>query len=451
MENKYILSYLKDYYQNPQAERILDYFKVDFDNYLYAYGCQFGVYDNLEVNRQYMYEKRGSSKKSIKYILKTALKNLYGFVHHEAYLFLSKRINQSDSFNNAESFKKVLFINHVSLKLREEFVKKNIKVYCVEEFNNKKNPDIKIIFDWYESLNKLSFSERLELNRYDCLDGFIKVIQKKFNDFDGLFVGDDEYFICKLFIDAFKEMNIPTYNWSHGIEASVGMPLRTDFVLVWGPDMKKTLIKDGKKEESILVSGNINYFSAENIRNFRNSFDDVLVLTSVTIGHIRHTWDYESFAQWDRSLLLTYIYSVEKVLKSLGVKHARLRPHPINNKLWVEKFIDTGFYSIDYQPLDKSLESATLAIGPTSSTFAESLRKGVMYIVYEPGDGVKNIAGVTLVPPFDDSDSDLRVAFSEKQLKELLTSHYTCSSKVLDKYIIPFDMDSFIHTLGKKE
>ena len=34
MENKYLLSYLRDFYDNSQMDRILDYFKVDFDKYL---------------------------------------------------------------------------------------------------------------------------------------------------------------------------------------------------------------------------------------------------------------------------------------------------------------------------------------------------------------------------------------------------------------------------------
>jgi hypothetical protein len=364
---------------------------------------------------------------------------------------MSRRVSKTTSTDNSESFKKVLFIDHVSIKVREGFAKNNIRVYCIEEYNNKKHSDIHNIFEWYDSLSNLTFRERLELERYDCLDRFIDVIRNNFNDFDGLFVGNDEYFMPKLFIDAFKSMNIPTYNWSHGLDATIGMRKRTDYTLVWGPALKGKFVKDGNKDDSILVSGNINYYDVSNVLGFRDSLDDVLVLTSATVAHIRHTWDYASFEKWDRSLLLTYIYSVEKVLKSVGVKHARLRPHPINNKLWVDKFIDTSFFSIDYQPLEKSLESATLAIGPTSSTFVEALHKGVTYLVYEPGRNKRNITDIPLVAPFDGSDPKIDVAFTEDQLKNLIETKYSYGPNVLEDYMVPFDINSFIHTLGKRD
>lgn len=448
MDNKYLLSYLKDYYHNPRMDRVLDYFKIDFDNYLYAYGSQFGVWDNLEVNYQYMYDEGQDKKyKAIKF--KNLCLNLYTFVRHRAYLFFIRHFGLINSNEKDVSCKKVLFLDHVSIKTMTEFQKYNIRAISISEYNDKKHFDIKKIFDWYNSLGKLSFKERLELDRYNCLDGFVNSIQNEFKNFDGLFVGNDEYFICKLFIDAFKEMKIPTYNWSHGIEAVVGMGMRTDYKLVWGNQLKDNLVKDGKREDSIIVSGNINYFDVSEITSFRNSLEDVLVLTSVTIGHIRHSWEYDSFEIWDRSLLLTYIYSVEKVLRSVGIKHARLRLHPINNKSWVDKFIDTSFYSLDYLSLEKSLERTTLAIGPTSSTFVEALRKGVVYLIYEPGENGKSITEAPLVSPFDGSDPNIKVAFKEDQLKDLIENKYSYKKNVLDNYMIPFDINSFIHTLGK--
>ena len=446
---KYLLTYLKEYYNDPSMDRVLDYFKAELDNYLYAYGCQFGEWDNYEAGIKYMYEG-GSPKIAYYKKIKKVLLDFFYSVRHQVYVYIIKHFSHTYRNNQSDQYKKVLFLDHVSLKTRAEFEKKNIAVFSIGEYDTQNNRDIHNIFEWYKSLNKLTFKERLELERYKCLDGFINSIKNTFNDFDGLFVGNDEYFISKLFIDAFKSMHIPTYNWSHGIEAAVGLEMRTDYKLVWGDKLKDNLIKDGKKEEAILISGNINYFDSANLTAFRNSLDDVLVLTSVTIGHVRHVWDYEQFGKWDRSLLITYIYSVEKVLKSLGVKHARLRPHPMNNKLWVDKFIDTDFFSMDNLSLEMSLERATLAIGPTSSTFVEALRKGVTYLVYEPGGGRKGMTDIPLVKPFDGSDPNIKVAFTEEGLKELIVSKYSYNKNVLDNYMKPFDINSFIHTLGKK-
>lgn len=448
MDNKYLLSYLKSYYNDPRMDRVLDYFKVDFDYYLYAYGCQFGSNDNLEKNIQFLYDNDFGKVKSStpkKFSLKILLKNKLISIMSKAQNYSIEKQAKLD-----ENFKKVLFYNKLPRKAKSIFAKHQIRVVCLDDYLNDNYPQILEIFKWYDSLSMLSFAERLQLGRYDCLDVFIRSIQETFNDFDGFFVGNDEYFLSKLFIDAFKGMGIPTYNWSHGIDAEVGIPMRTDYLLVWGPALKENLIKDGKSAESIIVSGNIHYFEIPAITHFRTSLNDVLVLTSVTVANIRHNWDYNTFAKWDRSLLITYIYSVEKVLKSIGVKHARLRPHPINNKLWVEKFIDTDFFTIDYLPLNQSLEKATLAIGPTSSTFVESLQKGLTYLIYEPGKNERNLVGLPLIPPYDGSDNNVKVAFDEDQLKELIETKYTYNPNILDKYMVPFDVGSFRNTLDKK-
>lgn len=446
MDNKYLLSYLKDFFNDPRMNRVLDYFKVDLDFYLYAYGSQFRDYDNLENTIQYMY---GGPKRNVLFRKKTGFIN---WLRHKAYILASRRVDKTaNKRKKSEAInKKVLFIENVSIEAKSKFSENNITVYCLDDYLNKNHSGICKIFEWYDSLYKLSFKERLELERYTCLDDFIVIIQDTFKDFDGLFVGNEEYFKCKLFIDAFKGIGIPTYNWSHGIDCTYEVPMRVDYQLVWGKGVKDNLVRYGRNKDSIIVAGNIRYFDVPKSIHFRNSLEDVLVLTSVTVANIRHSWEYEYFDKWDRSLLLTYIYSVEKVLKDVGIKHARLRPHPINNKLWLEKFIDTDFFSLDDLRLDKSLERASLAIGPNSSTFVEALRKGVTYLVYEPGDDGKNLLDTKLNPPFDGSDENLKVAFNEEQLKELIVNRYSCNQNILDKYIVPFDINSFKHTLGRK-
>lgn len=445
MENRYLLAYLKEYYNDPRMDRILDYFKVDFDYLLYAYGNQFSPNNNIENNIQN--KKEGPKElflKPYKYI-STSLK-------HIVYMMYSKCVLRSSfkKLPNCGTNRHVLFIEPISIALKKEFANSGIKAISIIEYNNDNYPQIKALFEWYKQIRELPFNERLHIERYDCIDGFIYDIQSIFKDFDGLFVGNEEYFLCKLFIDAFKNIGIPTYNWSHGLDSSIGIERRVDYRLVWGEGVKNNLIKYGDDADSIIVSGNIKYIKISNHSSLRNSLDDVLVFTSATIANIQHTWDYNLFPHWDRSLLITYIYSIEKVLKELGVKHARLRPHPINNYSWVAQYIDNSFYEIDYLPLEKSLDKATLAIGPTSSTFVEALSKGVNYLVYEPSENGNNLINVGLRPPFDGSDSNLKVSQDEEQLKELIKTNYSCDSNFLSKYIVPFNIDSFINTLGKK-
>ena len=455
MENKYLLSYLRDFYDNSQMDRILDYFKVDFDKYLYGYGCQFSKFDNREKSIEYMYEEGGGPRKKVIGQINFSLFVIFlkMIVKKMLYLIALKkhRLSTIDREDNPISIKKVLFLSDVSYATKLEFEKRNIHMFIIDDYWNDKHPNIYPIIQWYEELNKLSFKERLQIDRYKCLDLFINNIQEEFKDFDGLFVGNDEYFICKLFIDAFKGMGIPTFNWCHGIDCALGVPKRVDYQLVWGRGVKENLVNAGGNPDSIIVSGNINYVNVPDNAHFRNSLDDVLVLTSATVANVRHTWDSNSFVQWDRSLLILYIYSIEKVLKSVGVKHARLRLHPINNKLWVDKFIDTDFYIMDTDSLSRSFKKATLAIGPTSSTFIEAIRAGLTYLVYEPVDSAgKTLVGGMLRPPFDGSDENLKVALTEDQLKDMIEAGYSCNKTIMDKYIVPFNIDSFVNKLKNR-
>lgn len=446
MENKYILAYLKQYYQSPKMNRILDYFKVDFDYYLYGYGRQFSPYNDKESKLYCLYED--SCLKRIVYKLSEAYSTTYRSLIVDIKSAVKKVIRKQPVYK--ATYKKVLFVEPVSDSIKFQFAAKGITIVSLPDYIKRNKTVLVDLIKWYDSLNNLSFVQRLELSRYECLDFYIKTIQKEFSDYEGLFVGNDEYFICKLFIDAFKGINIPTFNWSHGIPCIDEDHERADYHLVWGWGIKKYLIEAGKTEDKIIVSGNINYFDIPEHVSFKNTLDDVLVMTSVTIANIRHTWDYETFDKWDRSLLLTYIYSVEKVLKECGVKKARLRPHPINNILWLEKFIDLDFFIIDKERLDKSLEHSTLVIGPTSSCFVETMRKGVTYLVYEPGDNGRNLNGRKLEPPFDGSDGCMKVATTEDQLKEMITSGYTSNREILEKYMEPFSIDSFLHLIHKK-
>lgn len=455
---KYLLSYLKDYYKDPKMDRILDYFKVDFDRYLYGYGRQFRPVINDKESELFLLYEEDYLKRSLyrfhRFCFNTAI-DLYYPIRRSFCKIFHPYDRKKEIYDNLNAkyitSKKVLFFSGESSTLKNKFAEKGIDVVFINEYFKSTKSELRTLDKWKQDLYKLSFRERLQIERYDCLDKYIKIIQEEFRGYSGLFVGNDEYFECKLFVDAFKEMGIPTFHWSHGIPGPYDEDLyrRADYLMVWGKGFKDNFVKTGMDSDKIIVSGNIHYFEIPDNLKFRNSLDDVLVMTSVTIGDITHRWNYDKFPIWDRSLLITYIYSVENVLKSIGVKRARIRLHPVNNKAWVSKFIDTDFYEVDYSCLDESLNKATLVIGQTSSTFVEVMRKGITYIVYEPGSNGHNINNEKLDPPFDGSNPSLQVAFTEEKLKEMIETHYTPNPDVLKQYMVPFDISSIVPYLKK--
>lgn len=262
----------------------------------------------------------------------------------------------------------------------------------------------------------------------------------------GLIIPNCEPFLYNLHLDIFKKLQIPSFTVLHGLPGIYDLESekKADYLLVWGEQIKQNYIDVGFDSERVKVIGHPRYQEVPKITKLRNSLDDVLVATTGSVQFDPYGWEYDKFPLFDRNLLLVYCYSVEKVLKKLGVKHARLRAHPSVGLEWLEKFVDMNFYTVEKNgkcALSDSLNRSSLVIGPTSSVWLESVLYGVNYIVYEPGDGKNNLSNAPLVPPFDGSDSYLDVAFDEDALFDMIKHGYQLNTAILDKYISPFNFE----------
>jgi hypothetical protein len=262
-----------------------------------------------------------------------------------------------------------------------------------------------------------------------------------------------ELFETKIFIDVFRDLGKISIELIHGVPGtSSRIEDRVDFLLVYGEKIRKNCIISGYNPQKVLVAGNSKYLGqpVQNPSSLRCYYEDILVLTSAPFAGHQHDWEFEMFPIFDRSLLITYLYSVENVLKKNGISHARLRPHPSVSKEWLAGYVDMDFYELDYLPINLSLEQATCCIGQNSTTVFEAIQSGVSYMVYEPGDGSFSMTGSLLVPPFDGSDSFLRIANTEEQLDEMIQSHYCPDIKILSEYFESFKPKVILDILSKQ-
>ena len=179
-------------------------------------------------------------------------------------------------------------------------------------------------------------------------------------------------------------------------------------------------------------------------RNLKFSLEDILVITKTVSGAPPCS---NEIRLSDRGNLLLFLYSIENVLKMLGVKAVRFRPHPSENPEWYLEFINSDFYRLDTSSLQESIQRSSLIIGSNSTVFLESIYYGVNYLIYEPSIDNVDLVNDLLVPPFDGSDSRIPVAKSEEELKYLLINEYRIDPAFFHEYIkTPFDI-SFVRQL----
>lgn len=252
------------------------------------------------------------------------------------------------------------------------------------------------------------------------------------NDIKALFLSNDMAFLEKLLISIFKELNLPTFVFLHGIPTTYNNidNNRADYLVVWSDEIKKIYVNIGVEEEKIIVSGNPIYSSKINI-NLSFNLNNLLVITH-SITQIPE--NSEKLILQERGALLTYLYSIQKVLSKLGVKSVKFRPHPSENPKWYLKNLDTNFYFLDTQSIDTSIKNSSMVIGPISTVFFDAVANNKNYIVYEPLVNNKSAKNFELVPPFDGSDTRIPVANSESQLIALIKNKKIVNKDVLDDY-----------------
>ncbi|NLU94409.1 hypothetical protein [Chitinophaga sp. Ak27] len=262
--------------------------------------------------------------------------------------------------------------------------------------------------------------------------------------YQALFLYTDQYFQAKVSIKAFKQQNRPSFILSHGLPGiySSYIDSKADYLMVWGNKIKENYIKAGFSEEKILVSGHPAYQQRNYTQQtLRFDLSDVLVLAKAVSAH-QHSY---SPIVCDRGVLVIYLLRIKEVLQSLGVKRARLRPHPTMSVDWLLSFLGDDFFTVDTQPLPASLQRSSLVVGPTSTVLLESVFHGVNYTIFEPVFEGKDLTGYTLVPPFDGSDDNIPVAFTDSELLRMLKNKESVNPELVNTYLAPFDITAIQH------
>ena len=446
---KYIVQYLYENTQDKRAKRFLDYMKIDLDIRLWSTGLQTPYSFEYEMLLR-QWSAKQEAQLSVWKKLKRKIKSLVAVKAGVSHTPYSSNINSSYQ----HTWSVLSLVENISEENKKKIEEIGIELVSFKEAKNRFS-SISKLCKWYNSLSHLSFNELLEEKHAIVLNNLYNeaLNEVRQSDFNAVLVRTSELFYEKFFIDVFREIGRPSITLLHGLPAvyTKATESRSDYLLVWGNKIRENFIKAGYDPEHVIVAGNYKYtkeqLQAQN-STLRCSLSDVLILTSATYAEFQHEWEWEKFSVQDRSLLITYLYSIESVLKRCGVKHARLRPHPSVNKEWLADYVDLSFYQLDYEDFNTSLSKATLCIGQTSSTFLEALMSGVTYLVYEPGDGTHTISQGNLVPPFDGSEKALQVAYTERQLEQLIAQSYSPNKSILGEYLCAFEPGVLVGVLS---
>lgn len=418
--DKYLIKYLRDNAESELSSKYIDFFKIELDWHIYN--------NERHIAERYHREKKSSFKveiiKTLQYFY--AIAGLYEKTKYyelnvlSTLPFLDKLTLEKLEFNSYSPVwhsigKKNIFGDLQTIKWH-----KRIQKIIQKE-------------DFHSFLNKTLHFELEESQNH-----FLKQYKKK--DFRALLLHTDQNFYSKYFIDVFRKLEKPSIVFSHGLPGiySKEVDNRSDFLMVWSDKIKENYLNAGFDSDKIKVIGNPHYKKNQKDKELRSDLSDILVVPVSSI--LWHQHEYDSTVLVDKSMVVLYLYKVQKVLEKLGVKQVRYRTHPSINKDWVHAFLDQNFYVIDKQELVNSIKRSSLVIGATSTMLLESLIYGVNYIVFEPKDNENvNMAGFELVPPFDGSEKKLMIAREEDELENMLRNNVKTDYSLLHDYIQDFD------------
>lgn len=411
---RYILKYLQEHADSELIKKFIDYLKVDLDGMFYAYG------DNMNENYPLPRSMDWRFYTSLmKLLLKSRNTSNYKYkdINILSFVNLPAQACKESGFNFLSSIIQPVGDRMIYSKELIEFYVYYAKITRKKDFNDVVTKENAELLEHYKEKLLKEYSEY---------------------NFKALFVGNGEPFIFKLHLDLFKQLQVPSFIFLHGIPGIYNLDTerKADYLLVWGEQIRQNYINAGFDPNKVVVTGHPRYFEIPTDFKLRNNLSNVLVTTTASVSWSPHGWKADHFPIYDRSIIVLYCYSVQSVLQKMGVKHARLRVHPSVRKDWIMKFVDKKFYTIDTTSLQQSLHASSLVIGPTSTVWLESILAGVNYLVYEPElDGNEN----RLVPPFDGSDALMDVAFSEDSLYNMVKEKYMLDTKIVRKYIDPFE------------
>lgn len=255
--------------------------------------------------------------------------------------------------------------------------------------------------------------------------------------FKALFIPYAISFFEYISVSIFKSLGKPTFVFEHGIPATYLPELLSipDYTIVWGHKVKSNYLISGVEQEKILVAGHPTYQSYTPTQ-LRFDLGKVLVCTWSINGAALGN---EACNQ-NRGHLLYYLYSIQAVLKKLGVRQVRLRPHPSESAEWYERFVDTVFFLIDAAPLSESLSASSLVIGPASTVFIEAIYYGVNYLFYHPDEFNIEAFYNKEWPPYNGADLRIPVAHNAQELEQLLRHKKGIDPSCFSDYTqTPFD------------
>lgn len=423
---KYIINYLYEHTDNDLAKKYIDYFKYDMDSILY------GKTPSL-IRKTY--------KPSLKMQIQ---QNLYEAIKYITHPKKTGLINVLDFLGGTWNYD----FESIGLNLLSTCWQPSRRGYISNEiFRKSKNRYIKLLYkESYEKFITVDTVNYFEVQK----EKISTILQKE--HIKGGFFYNQEIFSCKYFIDILKGINRPSFEFIHGLPGIYTPEItnRTDYICVYGDKIKQNYIKAGVDESKILVTGTSKYsdYNSKQSHDLKNCLDDVLVFTTGACNWVKHVWRSEQIVVDDVGFILLYLYQVENVLKSLGVRKARLRPHPMNNKKWLECYIDNNFYIMDNESLGNSLSHATLSIGPTSTSLIDSLTCGVNYVVFEPSENGVKINGGKGVPPFDGTDNSIVIANNESDLLYVLKNNECSRLAFIEEYVSPLNFSEVIKRLN---
>lgn len=428
MENFYLIDYVMEH--SGINSDILDSIKYELDQHIYYYGSHFKYPKEILGNYKVA---RSRKLRDILWERVCIIKAL--FENNDA--VNGKGIISSSYFTINNEIRKIGYNVYLPpwSDIKDKIFLHNMRFY--QECELMKN--LFCESDFIGLIDEI-FVKRIEDFKEKLKDFYVK------NKISALIVPNDIEFFENISIKVFKELRRPSFVFLHGLPGRYNDidENRADYLIVWGEKIKEHYIKAGVPKDKIFVSGHP-YYKEVVKPDLRFGLENVLVITKAMNG----AQSGKGSRLNDRGNSILYLYSIQNVLKGIGIKSVRLRVHPSENYEWYAKFIDNKFFKFDKARLSDSLRAATLVIGPASTVFLEAVYYGVNYAVYEPSVNDIDFTNYKLAPPLDGSDRRIPVAKDEEGLTRLLKDGSGVDVTFLNDYIkTPFDINFIKKLLG---
>ncbi|MES2590493.1 MAG: hypothetical protein V4608_01325 [Bacteroidota bacterium] len=426
MQNFYLIDFLKK--TGKLSPELLSCLRFDLNQNIYYYGNQF------------KYPSEANFQKSLKSNIRKILKRL--FIRYK--IFQNKSIPTN----------KKLILSNAYFTVNQELKELNYHVYC-PSWSMSADRNVLSDFKLFTSSEKIkdkiqscNFNELISSEFLSELKKFEEELKLFFEKIklNALFVPNDAGFFESMAIHVCKQINVPSFVFLHGLPGRYNNidDNKADYLIVWGEKIKEHYIDVGINPDKIFVSGHP-YYKGFKQEELKFSLNNILIITKAMPGS-QHS---DKVRLNDRGNSVLYLYAIEEVLKRMGVKSVRFRPHPSESSEWYLKFINKEFYKADTDSLKDSIEKSSLVIGPTSTVFLESIYYGINYVVFEPSVNDIDLINYELVPPFDGTKAEVPVAKNEQELEYILKNKTKVNASFFSEYIkTPFDL-SFINKLIK--